>query len=190
MKILCLLGSPRPRGNSATIAARFLETAEKLGAETRLFALNKLSYRGCQSCFACKTRLDRCILKDDLTEVLDSVFWADTLVIATPVYYSDITGQLKCFIDRTFSFLNPDYITNPAPCRLQPGKKLVLIITQHQLIDRFADVPKRYMWIMKWYGFAESHMIRAVGVGAQATEADIEPYLRQAEETARKILIG
>ncbi len=189
MKILCLLGSPRPKGNSATIAGRFLETAAGLGAETRTFALNRLTYRGCQACYTCKTKLDRCVLKDDLTEVLESVHWADTLVIATPVYYADVTGQLKCFIDRTYSFLKPDYITNSSASRLAPGKKLVFIITQGQPDpERFAKVPTRYGSILKWYGFEESHIIRGCGLGAKAAAAELEPCLKEAEETARKIV--
>ncbi len=191
MKITCLLGSPRPKGNSATIAGRFLETAAGLGAETRTFTLNRLTYRGCQACYTCKTKLDRCVLKDDLTEVLESVQQADTLVIATPIYYADVTGQLKCFIDRTYSFLTPDYITSSSPSRLAPGKKLVFILTQGQPDpDKFAKVPTRYGSILKWYGFEESHIIRACGVGQKTTAAELEPYLNQAEETARKIMAG
>ncbi len=56
MKIVCLLGSPRPKGNSTAMAARFCETAEGLGAEVTTFALNKLKYRGCQACMTCKTK--------------------------------------------------------------------------------------------------------------------------------------
>ncbi len=54
MKIIAVLGSPRSNGNSAFIARHFLETARKLGAETQSFALNTLTYRGCQACRACK----------------------------------------------------------------------------------------------------------------------------------------
>ncbi|MDD5224314.1 MAG: flavodoxin family protein [bacterium] len=189
MKITCLLGSPRPHSNSAAIAARFLETAARLGAETLSYNLNRLTFRGCQACYTCKTKLDRCVLKDDLTEVLESVQRTDTLVIATPIYYTDVTGQLKCFIDRTYSFLKPDYVTNPSPSRIAPGKKLVFITTQGQSDpDKFAKVPARYGSIFKWYGFEESHLIRACGVGIKTTEAELEPYLKQAEETAKKIM--
>lgn len=189
MKITCLLGSPRPHSNSAALAARFLETAAKLGAETLNYTLSRLTYRGCQACYTCKTKLDRCVLKDDLTEVLESVQRADTLVISTPVYYADVTGQLKCFIDRTYSFLKPDYITNPSPSRLAPGKKLVFITTQGQPDpERFAKVPTRYGSIFKWYGFEESHLIRACGVGPKTTAAELEPYLREAEELAKKVM--
>jgi multimeric flavodoxin WrbA len=78
----------------------------------------------------CKTKLDRCVLKDDLSEVLDAVRETDILVMATPVYYGEVSSQLKGFIDRTFSFLVPDYTTNPNPSRLQSNKKLVFIQTQ------------------------------------------------------------
>ena len=98
MKIVSLLGSPRPRGNSTFIANRFCDIARNRNAEVESFALNKMKYRGCQACMTCKTKLDRCVLKDDLTEVLDAVREADVLVLATPVYYGEVSSQLKAFI--------------------------------------------------------------------------------------------
>ena len=90
MKIVCLLGSPRPKGNSTAMAGKFCETALGLGAEVTTFALNKLKYRGCQACMTCKTKLEKCVLKDDLAEVLDAIRNAEVLVLATPIYFSDI----------------------------------------------------------------------------------------------------
>ncbi len=189
MKIVCLLGSPRTGGNSSILASRFLATAAGLGAETRAFELNRLNYRGCQGCYACKTTLDSCIVQDDLTAVLEAVHAADVVVLATPVYYGDISGQLKCFIDRTFSYLVPDYVTNPNPSRLPPGKKLVFIITQGNP-DRklFEDIYPRYDKFLKWYGFAESHLIRACGIGPATVDKVPEHYLQQAEALARAIM--
>ena len=85
MKIVTLLGSPRSKGNSTTIAKRFSETAAKLGAESRIFELNKLNYRGCQACYACKKTLDHCVLNVDLSDVLVAVQEADIVLMATPV---------------------------------------------------------------------------------------------------------
>jgi multimeric flavodoxin WrbA len=130
MRIVCLHGSPRIKGNSTAIANRFCETAEKFGAEVRTYVLNDLKYRGCQGCMLCKTKLDKCALEDDLTEVLEAVRETDILVLASPVYFWDVTGQLKTFMDRTFSYLVPDFITNPQKSRLSPEKKLVFILTQ------------------------------------------------------------
>ena len=118
MKIVCLLGSPREKGNSAIVANRFCATAERLGAGVQVFALNKLEYRGCQACMACKTKLDHCVLEDDLTEVLEAVRETDVLVLASPVYYGDLSSQMKGFIDRSYSYLAP--IPNPVAC--QQGK--------------------------------------------------------------------
>jgi multimeric flavodoxin WrbA len=190
MKIVSLLGSPRPKGNTAFLAHRFCRTAETSGAEIQTFALNKLKYRGCQACMTCKTKLDRCVLKDDLTEVLDAIRDADALVLASPVYYGDVSSQMKAFIDRTFSYLGPDYTTNPHPCRLTPGKKLVMILAQGDPDEgQHADVFPRYDNFFKWYGFAESYLIRACGVLGLGEVEGRGEVLRQAEEAARKIAV-
>lgn len=189
MKIVNLLGSPRPKGNSAAMSGKFCEIAQSLGAEVTTFALNKLKYRGCQACMTCKTKLEKCVLKDDLEEVLDAIRDADVLVLATPIYYSDISSQLKAFIDRTYSYLVPDYATNPSPCRLSPGKKLVFIEAQGLPDENlFADVFPRYESIFKWYGFSDSYLIRACGVFQKGDVKTREDIMKLAEETAKKIM--
>ncbi|HEY4743304.1 MAG TPA: flavodoxin family protein [Desulfuromonadaceae bacterium] len=188
MKIVALLGSPRSNGTSATIARHLLQTAADLGAQTRLFELNRLTYRGCQGCYTCKTKLDRCVLADDLAEVLAAVQEADAVVLASPVYYGDITSQLKGFIDRTFSYLVPDYRTNPQPSRLTP-KKLAFVLTQGRPDEgTFADIFPRYQGFLTWMGFTEARLIRACGIGPGNVDAVPEQVLRQAEETARALL--
>jgi multimeric flavodoxin WrbA len=187
MNIVCLLGSPRAKSNSSTIAKRFIETAEKSGAKVKSYTLNDLKYRGCQGCMACKTKLEKCVLQDDLAEVLEAVQKADVLVMASPVYYGEVSSQLKGFIDRTFSYLVPDFMTNPNPVRFAPGKKLVFALTQGQPEEAFGDIFPRYDFFFKWYGFGESHLIRACGVvGAGDIEAR-QDALALAEETARKV---
>lgn len=188
MKIVSLLGSPRTKGNSATIANHVLKIAGELGAETRSFELNRLSYRGCQGCYACKTTLDKCVLKDDLSEVLAAVSEADAVVLASPVYYGDITSQLKGFIDRTYSYLVPDYITNPQPSRLTP-KKLVFVLAQGQPEETaFSDIFPRYDGFLKWMGFSQTTLIRACGIGPGRTDVVPGHILQQAEEAARALM--
>ncbi|SNB47097.1 flavodoxin family protein [Geobacter sp. DSM 9736] len=188
MKVVCLLGSPRSRGISATIAGRFMETAATLGAETRSFELNRLTYRGCQGCYACKKGLDRCVLTDDLAEVLGAVQEADVVVLASPVYYGDVTAQLKGFIDRTFSYLKPDYITNTQPSRLGP-KELVFVLSQgHPDEAMFADIFPRYETFFKWMGFTQTRLIRACGYGPSTSDTVPAEILQQAEEAAREVV--
>jgi multimeric flavodoxin WrbA len=137
---------------------------------------------------ACKTKLDRCVLEDDLTEVLEAVRETDVLVLASPVYFGDLSSQLKGFIDRSYSYLASDYLTNPKPYRLSEGKKLVFILTQgNSDQEMFADIFKRYDFFFKWYGFAESRLIRACGVREAGEVAAREDVMKLAETTAEKI---
>jgi len=187
MKIVCLLGSPRAKSNSSTIVKKFADTAEKLGANVETYTLNDLNYRGCQACMACKTKLDKCALEDDLAQVLEAVKEADALVLASPVYFGEVSSQLKAYIDRTYSFLKPDFMSNPVPGRLAPGKKLVFALTQGQPENLFNDIFPRYDFFMKWYGFKESYLIRACGVGEAGEVEAQQDVLALAEEIAQKV---
>ena len=190
MKITCLLGSPRVKGNSEILARTFLDKAESLGAETQVFALNKLKYRGCQGCMGCKTRYEECVIKDDLTEVLDAVRHTDILILATPVYYGDVTSQLKGFIDRTFCYLVPDFHTNPNPSRLAKGKKLVFILPQGDPDQKnFADIFPRYSKFFQWYGFDETYLIRGTGLVDKGSVAECQDIVQQAEQLAGQIVV-
>ena len=84
MKIVAVLGSPRPKSNSTALARTILQKAGELGAETEEFVLNKLQFKGCQGCETCKKKLDRCVLKDDLAPVLEAVKAADAVVLPLP----------------------------------------------------------------------------------------------------------
>lgn len=191
MKIVCVLGSPRLKGNSAAIASKFIETAEKLGADVNTFTLNRLKYRGCQACFTCKTKLDRCVLNDDLNEVLDAVRDCDALVMTSPVFYGEVSSQLKGFIDRTFSFLKPDYLNNPNPSRIEPGKHLTFILTQGEPDEaQYNDIIPRYARFFGLYGFSPQSSIRACGVYEKGDAAKREDIMKLAEATAEQLVSG
>lgn len=188
MKVVSLLGSPRTKGNSATIANRFTETAAQLGAGTVTYELNRLAFSGCQACYACKKGLEQCVLQDDLAEVLAAVREADVVVLASGVYFGNITAQLKAFVDRCFSYFKPDFHTIPEPSRLTP-RKLVFVITQGNPDEAlFADIFPRYDLFLKWLGFSDTRLIRVCGIGPASVDAVPEEVLRQAEETARSLV--
>lgn len=189
MKIVTLLGSPRTNGNSATIAKRLVETAQDLGAQNQTFVLNKLVFSGCQACMVCKTKLDYCVLKDDLTKILDAVQDADALVLASPVYFADISAQMKMFIDRTYSYYVPDFMTNPKPSRLSSGKKMVFIMTQGEPDETmYKDIYPKYDFFFQVLGFKNTELIRACGVDELKDIQQREEILTLAEQTAHKIM--
>ena len=188
MKVVCLLGSPRVRGNSEQLAEEIMIPLQEKGAEIKSYHLNKLTYKGCQACMACKTKQDTCILKDELTEVMNEVKEAEVLILASPVYYGDVTGQMKCFIDRTFEYLVPDYITAEVPCRLPTGKRCAIVLVQGAPSEaQFSDVFPRYKGFLDWYGFSEVHEVRACGVHAKGSVKENEDVLKRAKTVGKAL---
>jgi multimeric flavodoxin WrbA len=191
MKITTVLGSPRSSGNSATIAKELLDQLRKNGAQTSTFELNKLSYRGCQGCMACKTTSEKCVLKDDLEAVLEDIRTSDITIIATPVYCLEITSQLKGLVDRFYSFYKPDFRTNPKPSRLAEGKKLVFIVAQGNPDEKFcSDIIPRYSPMLGRLGFTSIFPIRALGMGPGSDVLKNELVLHTINETAKKLITG
>ena len=91
--------------------------------------LEDLRYKGCIGCYACKRDYQRCVLNDGLTAVLAAVELCDVLLIASPLYFGDLPGQLKLYLDRTFSFLVPGFSNKENPSRLAPGKKVIMVLS-------------------------------------------------------------
>lgn len=112
MKAIAINGSPRKNWNTATLLKKSLEGAASIGAKTELIHLYDLDFKGCCSCFACKklgSELNGyCTMKDDLTEVLKIVLSSDILIIGSPIYLGNITGEMKSFMERLI-FANLSY---------------------------------------------------------------------------------
>ena len=184
MQIVAVLGSPQPQGNSNTLARAFMKAAQDLGAETTEFLLNRLDYKGCQGCRGCKTQGDACVLEDDLTPVLAAVREADILLLASPVYFGDISGQLKCFFDRTYSCINPDFTS-----RVPPGKKAVLVLAQANPDPAsFDDIFPRYERWLKIFGYDTVRLLRVTGVREPGEVKDKTAALDQAAALARELV--
>lgn len=103
MKVIGINGSPRRKWNTAQLLQQALKGAESAGAETELINLYDLNYRGCISCFGCKRKAAvpcKCYMKDELTPVLEKVHSADALLLGSPIYFGDVTGQMRSFLER------------------------------------------------------------------------------------------
>lgn len=112
MKVIAINGSPRPNKNTVQLLNQALMSAQAAGAETKIISLYPLQYRGCVSCFYCK-RKDKehgtCIIKDDLTPVIEELKQADAIIWGSPIYFYNITSALQALFER---FLFSNYIYN------------------------------------------------------------------------------
>lgn len=188
MKILHIFGSPHLKGNTADISTVFCREAEQLGSEITTYHLNNLTYRGCQACFACKKTAERCVLQDDISPALDGMQDADVVLLSSPVYYTDVTAQLKGFIDRTFGYFVPEYWKYEQKSRLKPGKQLVFLLVQGAVDDNmFADIFPRYREVFGWLGFEQIHLLRATGVYWPGQAEKRPDFLEDARQLARQI---
>jgi multimeric flavodoxin WrbA len=97
--IVGILGSPRRKGNCDILLDQALKGASESGAEVRKVILNDLVFRPCQGCNDCHED-GSCIQRDDMTPVYKMLENADAVIIATPIYFSGPSAQVKLFIDR------------------------------------------------------------------------------------------
>lgn len=103
MNITVLNGSPRVNGNTEIMVKEFAKGAEENGHKVDIINLAGKKVAGCLGCQYCFTHDGNCVQKDDMQEILANLDQTDLVVFASPIYWFDITGQLKCVIDRLYA---------------------------------------------------------------------------------------
>ncbi|MGA2120626.1 MAG: flavodoxin family protein [Methanoregula sp.] len=123
MKVLAINGSPRKKWNTATLLEHALAGAQSKGAETELVHLYDLDFKGCTSCFACKLKggksYGKCAVRDGLAPVLEKIVDVDALILGSPIYFGNVTGMMRCFMER---LLFPYLTYSRPPASLFPKK--------------------------------------------------------------------
>lgn len=99
-KVLLLSASFRKHGNSDLLCDEFARGAKEVGHEVEKIFINDKNINFCRGCGVCNTT-HKCIQKDDMAEILDKMVSADVIVMATPIYFYTMNGQMKTLIDRT-----------------------------------------------------------------------------------------
>lgn len=188
MKVINILGSPRKKGTSARIAQSFVETAKDRGATVDTYYLNGMDFKGCQACEKCHTKRDHCILKDELTPLLEAMATSDIALFSTPVYYGDTSGQFKTFFDRTWSHVKPNFMEDlENASRLPKGKSAVFILSQGDVAQNHTDIIDRYSNFLKLYGY-DLKIIRATDLVTGEPDADVSQAQAQAVKIAEELI--
>jgi multimeric flavodoxin WrbA len=142
VKVIGINGSPRKNWNTHKLLMEAERGAKEAGATTEIIHLFDLKYTDCISCFACKLRGNKtegvCAVRDDLKPVLERIAEADGVIIGSPVYYGNLTGQALSFINRLL-FPVMHYEIDPRTGRpekvLKKEKKCGLIVTMNASED-------------------------------------------------------
>ena len=123
-KIIIIDGGPRKNFNTASMLQKFAEGATSVSdkIEVKTVRLYGLDYKGCMSCMACKVKgkaSNVCKFKDALTPVLEEIAEADGLALGSPIYFGDVTGQMRTFLERlAFPWLSYNDYSLTAPKRM------------------------------------------------------------------------
>lgn len=124
MNVYAINGSPRKKWNTAMLLEKALEGAATQGAATELIHLYDIDFKGCISCFGCKLKngksYGRCVMKDELTPVLEKLAEADAIVFGSPVYFGTVTGEMRSFMERLLF----QYFTYTRPSQSLYGRKI------------------------------------------------------------------
>ncbi|MBR6419462.1 MAG: flavodoxin family protein [Oscillospiraceae bacterium] len=106
--VLVIATSLRTGSNSDVLAERLTAGVKDAGHNAELISLKGKEIRFCIGCLACQ-KTQRCVQKDDAPEIADKVLHADTLVFVTPIYYYEMSGQMKTLLDRLNPLYSADY---------------------------------------------------------------------------------
>ena len=179
-KIVILNGSPRKSGNTSALVTAFREGAEGAGHTVTEFFLDKMNIHGCKGCFGGHSdRECPCVQQDDMNQIYPAVRDCDVVVLASPLYYWTMSGQLRTAFDRLFALINE--------VRVHPGATLVMT-GKRSPAEKFVrpDVCTRLTWgavfhIMPldgemWQALSEQARERGIEVTAEA-EAWMKTYL-------------
>lgn len=181
-----IAGSPRKNGNSTTLLKSVLKGAEANGARTDIIYLNDFLYKGCQGCKICSPN-GRCIVKDPLTPVLSALKMADIWVLASPIYYDGLSGQIKLFFDRCRHLTIKDGKREP---QLKGKRRASLIVTYEDNPSEFyLKVARAQAGYIPWMGdFGEIAIVSESNL-SEAEAASNRPDLLEKTETIGRQMV-
>ncbi|MFC1907112.1 flavodoxin family protein [Chloroflexota bacterium] len=183
MYILAVVGSPRLDGNTNYLVDQALDEATKLGARTEKIIVSEHRLSPCRGHINC-SELDSCAQKDDGALLLDKLCEADGVILATPVYYYDVSAWMKIFIDRNF-FLR------------QHGKKCraktvgIIVVAGGTKVEDTVQTLNRYVNSSTFNNIAEDK--RFVVAGSASGPGDVrsnQQLIREARDMGRQLVMS
>jgi multimeric flavodoxin WrbA len=164
MKAIAINGGPRKNWNTAILLNWALEGTAVCGAETEYVHLYDLNFKGCVSCFACKTRggasYGTCGYRDKLSPLLERIAAAEILLIGSPIYFGTVTGELRSFLERLL-FPYGTYTDPPRtlfPGTLRSGLIYTMNVSEEQAgnLGYFTHLANNERVLQQRFGSAES----------------------------------
>ncbi|WP_304124620.1 flavodoxin family protein [Methanosphaera cuniculi] len=179
MKIVGINASPREESNTRIAIQAALEEAKVKGADIQIFDITKMNITPCQADNACKANGGKCVIDDEMQEIYAAINEADGVILGTPIYWYNVSAQLKLVMDRMYSY----YMT-PAADQLK-GKKVAIISSQ--AADDEGEYDKERMRILKSFEALGFEIVADEGFAANNNPAEI---VNKSDDLKRATAIG
>ncbi|WP_455644797.1 flavodoxin family protein [Methanosphaera sp.] len=185
MKVIGLCASPRGENSNVKVALEIaLEAAAAKGAETELIDITKLQIMGCQADNYCKTHNGKCAIDDDMQQIYKAIEESDGIILGTPIYFGDVTGQAKIVIDRIYA-----YHMYEESKKLFSTKKISIITTSGAAIDKtFMPQINMKLQILGMMGFQTGDTIALTENNDSLAIKEKEDQLEAARKVGENII--
>jgi len=179
LNILALVGSPRLGGNTDFLVDQALAEAARLGAETEKIILSQYDVKPCLGHDECSD-LDQCVQRDDTAWILDKFCKADGVILATRVYYYNVSAQLKAFMDRNYFLYNHNR-------KSQAMVVGIIIVAEAEGIEDASHTLKRF--INESFNITKNRILEMHGYASRLGDVKNNPVLiEQARELGRRMV--
>lgn len=204
MKIVVINGSPKGKASNTNVMVNaFLKGAQEAGAETVNIFLLEMEVKHCKGCFSCWFNTPgQCVIKDDMAEILSVCEGANILVLATPLYFDNVSSMLKAFMDRMIVKSNPHFQKDVnGECRHlknteTPSPKLVMIsncgFSERSHFQVISHWIKRVALNMNTEVIGEFYASQGglLDTNAEELRPIISEYLKNMKNAGREIVAG
>ena len=183
-QVLVILGSPRKKGNSSTLADRISRGAKSAGAKVETLFLQDLKISPCRGCDTCQTHDSKgCAIKDDMQKIYPKLIRANAWVIASPVYWFTMSAQTKIFMDRCYAL--PAYAKNPFA-----GKRIAIAMSYGDIDAVKSGCVNALRTFQDAFSYTRSKIVGMVyGSAMKAGEiANNKALMREAEELGKLLV--
>ena len=179
MKITILNGSPRKQNTTAMVDA-FAEGAKAAGHEVETIQVGKLKINGCLACEYCHGKgQGACVQKDDFSALVEDLRTCDGIILSAPIYFGDVPGPVKTFIDRQYCLFNPA----KGPLVEQKERKMAVILTNGGMpLEVGTQIAEKTLGCFNVVGITDKKILVVRECNDRDAAAGKPDALKQAEE--------
>lgn len=188
LKVLAIMGSPRLKGNTDLLVDEALRGATDAGAEVEKLIVDRMNIAPCKEYYGC-LRDGNCVIRDDMDEIYPRLLNSDRLIVASPIFFYGLTGQVKALIDRCQALWARKYVLKHKPPKT--GRKGAFIgvgATKGEKLFEGSILTVKYLFKAIDIEYAQELLVR--GVDRKGEIKDHPDLLTKAHELGNRLVLA